>query len=46
MRTGTNTSVTEEERITGEGGEEMSESRATTSECVGGFDCQGSMRAV
>lgn len=35
--TGTSTSVTEE-RIIGEGREEMSESGATTIECVGGFD--------
>lgn len=37
LRTGTNASVTEE-RIIGEGREELSESRATTIECVGGFD--------
>lgn len=38
LRTGTNASVMEEERIIGEGREEPSESRATTIECVGGFD--------
>lgn len=34
----TNAPVTEEERIIGEGREELSESRAATIECVGGFD--------
>lgn len=38
IRTGRNASVTEEERIIGEGRAEMSESRATTIKCVGGFD--------
>lgn len=38
LRIGTNASVTEEERIIGEGREELSESRTTTIECVGGFD--------
>lgn len=38
LKPGTNTSVTEEERIIGEGREELSESRAATIECVGGFD--------
>lgn len=38
LRTDTNTSVTEEERIIGEGREELSESRTTTIECVGGID--------
>lgn len=38
IRTGTNASVMEEGRIIGEAREEMSESRATTIKCVGGFD--------
>lgn len=38
LKPGTNTAVTEEERIIGEGREELSESRAATMECVGGFD--------